>query len=77
MIALEQDDSADHVAVERAVSGDRSVRLNRSEKAHAVELMARQGASDNQIALRLAMNFAAVARYRRLRNVPAAKVAAR
>lgn len=62
-------DVVDEVAVQRAIDGDRAVRLNVSEREEAVERLARQGLSDRNIAMRLNITDRTVLRCRQRRGV--------
>jgi ParB family chromosome partitioning protein len=57
-------DEIDELAVQRAVGGDRSVRLNVSEREEAVRILSQQGLSDSDVAARLGVTARTVLRCR-------------
>jgi hypothetical protein len=54
----------DDIAVERAVAGDRSVKLNQQERTEAIRLLIGRGLTDSQINDRLGINRQILARLR-------------
>lgn len=60
---LDLGEDVDEIAVERRISGDRTVRLNRDETCRALEILTGRGLSDSTIAATLGCSESLIARW--------------